>query len=445
MAARLTRGSVSALVLSLALTACGGSDASVAQRLPGKGNCESFDELRQPFFGETHVHTTLSLDANTQGTRLSPDDAYGFARGETIGIQPYDEDGNSLRSLTIDAPLDFVMVSDHAEFFGTLAICNDPEREGYDQPECELYRDDPQAAYLPLNAYTGFPEPLVRYPELCGDAGVACIEAGMDVWAGVQQSAEAAYDRTASCEFTTFVGYEWTGSPAAKNLHRNVMFANATVPDLAVSYLDEPYVEGLWGVLRSLCLDPDDGCDVLTIPHNSNLSDGRYFENQMEDGNPFDEAYAAERNAMEPIFEIYQHKGDSECLPRTPIADELCGFEKVPFNNLADANFEIPSVPVPTDFVRAALGEGMRFEAELGANPFEYGFISSTDTHLAAPGAVSETNYPGRPSRCLGRRELARGDLRSDAQSRNLWHQRAADRSAILRWLELSGGPVRFD
>ncbi|MDH3818872.1 MAG: DUF3604 domain-containing protein [Myxococcales bacterium] len=395
MAARLTRGSVSALVLSLALTACGGSDASVAQRLPGKGNCESFDELRQPFFGETHVHTTLSLDANTQGTRLSPDDAYGFARGETIGIQPYDEDGNSLRSLTIDAPLDFVMVSDHAEFFGTLAICNDPEREGYDQPECELYRDDPQAAYLPLNAYTGFPEPLVRYPELCGDAGVACIEAGMDVWAGVQQSAEAAYDRTASCEFTTFVGYEWTGSPAAKNLHRNVMFANATVPDLAVSYLDEPYVEGLWGVLRSLCLDPDDGCDVLTIPHNSNLSDGRYFENQMEDGNPFDEAYAAERNAMEPIFEIYQHKGDSECLPGTPIADELCGFEKVPFNNLADANFEIPSVPVPTDFVRAALGEGMRFEAELGANPFEYGFISSTDTHLAAPGAVSETNYPG--------------------------------------------------
>jgi len=395
MAARLTRGSVSALVLSLALTACSGSDASVAQRLPGKGNCDSFDELRQPFFGETHVHTTLSLDANTQGTRLSPDDAYGFARGETIGIQPYDEDGNSLRSLTIDAPLDFVMVSDHAEFFGTLAICNDPEREGYDQPECELYRDDPQAAYLPLNAYTGFPEPLVRYPELCGDAGVACIEAGMDVWAGVQQSAEAAYDRTASCEFTTFVGYEWTGSPAAKNLHRNVMFANATVPDLAVSYLDEPYVEGLWGVLRSLCLDPDDGCDVLTIPHNSNLSDGRYFENQMEDGNPFDEAYAAERNAMEPIFEIYQHKGDSECLPGTPIADELCGFEKVPFNNLADANFEIPSVPVPTDFVRAALGEGMRFEAELGANPFEYGFISSTDTHLAAPGAVSETNYPG--------------------------------------------------
>jgi hypothetical protein len=395
MAERLTRGSVSALVLSLALTACSGSDASVAQRLPGKGNCDSFDELRQPFFGETHVHTTLSLDANTQGTRLSPDDAYGFARGETIGIQPYDEDGNSLRSLTIDAPLDFVMVSDHAEFFGTLAICNDPEREGYDQPECELYRDDPQAAYLPLNAYTGFPEPLVRYPELCGDAGVACIEAGMDVWAGVQQSAEAAYDRTASCEFTTFVGYEWTGSPAAKNLHRNVMFANATVPDLAVSYLDEPYVEGLWGVLRSLCLDPDDGCDVLTIPHNSNLSDGRYFENQMEDGNPFDEAYAAERNAMEPIFEIYQHKGDSECLPRTPIADELCGFEKVPFNNLADANFEIPSVPVPTDFVRAALGEGMRFEAELGANPFEYGFISSTDTHLAAPGAVSETNYPG--------------------------------------------------
>jgi hypothetical protein len=290
--------------------------------------------LRQPFFGETHVHTKLSLDASTQGTRLSPDDAYAFARGETIGIQPYDEEGNATRSLTIDAPLDFVMVSDHAEFFGTLAVCNDPELEGYDHPECQLLRDDPEGAFLPLNTYAGFPQPFARYPDLCGDGGASCIEAGADVWAGVQESAEAAYDRSAGCQFTTFIGYDWTGSPAANNLHRNVMFANATVPDVAVNYFDQPYVEGLWSELRSLCSDTDDGCDVLTIPHNSNLSQGRYFENQMRDGNPFDRDYVAERNAMEPLIELYQHKGDSECLPGTPIADELCGFEKIPFNNV---------------------------------------------------------------------------------------------------------------
>jgi hypothetical protein len=243
--------------------------------------------LRQPFFGETHVHTKLSLDASTQGTRLSPDDAYAFARGETIGIQPYDEEGNATRSPTIDAPLDFVMVSDHAEFFGTLAVCSDPELEGYDHPECQLLRDDPQAAFIPLNIYAGFSQESARYPDLCGETGAECIEAGADVWAGVQESAEAAYDRSAGCQFTTFIGYEWTGSPAANNLHRNVMFANAnaTVPDVAVNYFDQPYVEGLWSELRSRCSDTDDGCDVLTIPRNSNLSQGRYFENQMRDGN----------------------------------------------------------------------------------------------------------------------------------------------------------------
>ena len=257
--------------------------------------------MRQPFFGETHVHTKLSLDASTQGTRLSPDDAYAFARGETIGIQPYDEEGNATRSLTIDAPLDFVMVSDHAEFFGTLAICSDPEREEYDDPECQLLRDDPEVAFFALNVRLGLPEPIAAYPELCGDAGALCIEAGADVWAGVQQSAEAAYDRSASCEFTTFIGYEWTGSPGTKNLHRNVMFANAVVPEVAVNYFDQPY----------------------------------------------DEGYVAARNAMEPLFELYQHKGDSECLPGTAIADELCGFEKVPFNNLADAALDGFSPPVP--------------------------------------------------------------------------------------------------
>ena len=383
------------IIASLLLTACSGSDSPPAQRPPGKGNCDSFDELRQPFFGETHVHTKLSLDASTQGTRLSPDDAYAFARGETIGIQPYDEEGNATRSLTIDAPLDFVMVSDHAEFFGTLAICADPEREEYDDPECQLLRDDPEVAFFALNVRLGFPESIAAYPELCGDAGALCIEAGADVWAGVQQSAEAAYDRSASCEFTTFIGYEWTGSPGTKNLHRNVMFANAAVPEVAVNYFDQPYVEGLWRELRSLCSDADDGCDVLTIAHNSNLSIGSYFQDQMEDGNPFDEAYVAARNAMEPLFELYQHKGDSECLPGTAIADELCGFEKVPFNNLQDATYDGFSLPVPADFVRSALGEGMRFEAELGANPFEYGFIAGTDTHIAASGAASETNFPG--------------------------------------------------
>jgi hypothetical protein len=390
---------------ALALFGCTSDDQSPTSP-PGKGACDSFDALRQPFFGETHVHTDRSLDANMQGTRLTQNDAYAFARGATIGIQPYDEEGNSLRSLTIDAPLDFVMLSDHAESLGTIRTCEDPEQEGYDHEQCVLFREDPERAFILLNVGLGLPEHSTGYPALCGDAGALCIEAGADVWAEVQQGAEAEYDRTASCEFTTFIGYEWTAGPNIKNLHRNVLFANDIVPDNVVSYFDEPYVEGLWRELHADCLDLDNGCDVLTIPHNSNLSGGRFFEDVMEDGNPLDAAYVAERNAMEPLIEIYQHKGDSECLPGDLIGDELCGFEKLPFNNLGGTTFEIFSTPVPTDFVRSALGEGMRFEAELGTNPFEYGIIAGTDTHVAAPGAVSEATFPGhggagQPNRTL--------------------------------------------
>jgi len=390
---------------SIVLAGCTSSDQSPS-RVPGKANCASFDALRQPFFGETHVHTDLSLDANTQATRLTQSDAYAFARGEAIGIQPYDDEGNSLRSLTIDAPLDFVMLSDHAEYLGMIRVCEDPERDGYDHPDCQLFRDDPESAFFTLNFPLGESEELTGHLELCGDGAARCLEAGLDVWAEVQEGADAAYDRSPSCEFTTFIGYEWTAGPLARNLHRNVMFANATVPNDVVSYFDEPYVEGLWRALRADCLDQNDGCDVLTIPHNSNLSNGRFFEDQMENGAPLDEAYVAERNAMEPIIEIYQHKGSSECLPGDLIGDELCGFETIPFNNLAAATFESFSAPPSTDFVRAALGEGMRFEVELGTNPFEYGIIASTDTHIAAPGAVSEAGFPGhggagQPNRTL--------------------------------------------
>jgi len=393
------------VIAVLAFSGCSSGDQAPL-RPAGKGNCASFDELRQPFFGETHVHTDRSLDANTQATRLTPTDAYAFARGATIGIQPYDKEGNSLRSLTIDAPLDFVMVSDHAEYLGMIRVCEDPEREGYDQSQCEQFRGDPETAFFALNLPLGLPEDQTGQLELCGDGAARCLEAGADVWAEVQQDAEAAYDRTTSCEFTTFIGYEWTASPGAQNLHRNVMFANATVPDNVVSYFDEPYVEGLWRALRADCVNLDNGCDVLTIPHNSNLSNSRYFEDKMEDGNPFDEAYVAERHAMEPIIEIYQHKGDSECLDGDLIGDELCGFETLPFNNLFSTTFEVFSTPMPSDFVRSALGEGMRFEAELGTNPFEHGIIAGTDTHLAAPGAVSESNFPGhggagQPNRTL--------------------------------------------
>jgi hypothetical protein len=115
----------------------------------------------------------------------------------------------------------------------------------------------------------------------------------------------------------------------------------------------------------------------------------------MKDGRPFDASYAQARHDLEPVIELFQHKGASECLPGQTISDELCGFEVIPYPTLANTNLQILGDPRPQDFVRGAFGEGMKLEEELGVNPFQHGFISSTDTHIAAPGFDAENNFKG--------------------------------------------------
>lgn len=368
-------------------------------RVEKLGRCAGFNPEREPFFGDTHVHTRLSLDANLQGNRLAPIDAYRFARGEEIGIQPYSQNGEPMRHLRISRPLDFVALSDHAEFLGLVQSCTDPKARGYDTPTCREYRDNPDAAFVPLNSRLAAPLGSAKAPAHCAPESGGCRDAELSAWREVQDAAEAAYDRTDACAFTSFVAYEWSGSPGTKNLHRNVIFRNHSVPELPASYFSAGNAEALWEALRRDCLDPDAGCDVLTIPHNSNLSAGLMFEGVTRTGEPFNEDYAKNRAAFEPLVEIFQHKGDSECLPgspATPASDELCTFEKLPYANLATANLGGPAqAPAPKDFVRDAVGAGMLLGKSLGTNPFAYGFIASTDTHLGVPGAVEESTFPG--------------------------------------------------
>ncbi len=404
----MARNFLSALLASclLSMVACSsnGSGTGGSGGDDPFGRCADFDPLRQVYWGETHVHTELSFDANMQGTRTTQADAYAFARGESIPLQPYEEDGTPTRMAEIDRPLDWVMLSDHAEFFGTLKVFNDPESLGYDSRQCVDYRAaqefdaDPQDVtfiFVEINGLTAFEPEDAGYPELCGPDDSYCLDAGMDVWAEVIAQAESAYDRSDNCEFTTFPGYEWSGGPMAKNLHRNVMFKNGNVTELPYSYFDEPYAEGLWARLQEECIDAGDDCDVLTIPHNTNLSEGIYFENEMADGTPFTPEYAAARSAMEPVIEIYQHKGASECLPGELISDELCGFETIPFSNLATTNQNRITEPDPKGFLRYAYGEGMKLEASLGTNPFQYGISAATDTHISAPGFAAEDDFKG--------------------------------------------------
>ncbi|MCA9519087.1 MAG: DUF3604 domain-containing protein, partial [Myxococcales bacterium] len=349
------------------------------------------------FFGDTHVHSSFSMDANSMGnTRLTPADAYRFARGEEVGLQPFGPDGAPLRHLRLARPLDFAAVTDHAEFLGVLDGCLTEGSDVYDDEACATVRDDPATAFYTVNIFLAAAPEDAALPPLCGDDGAGCAEPTRGVWQEIRDAADAAYDRTAACAFTTLVGYEWSSNPSTFNLHRNVLFRSDVVPDAPIGYFDAPWPDALWAALRRDCRDAGTGCDVLAIPHNPNLSNGLMFAAVGKDGAPIDAAYAAAQGDMEPLVEIMQHKGDSECLPGgVNASDELCGFEKVPYRNLGQAQANLPAEPQAVDYVRSALLEGLGLQVKLGVNPFAFGIIASTDTHLGTPGAVAEAGYPG--------------------------------------------------
>jgi hypothetical protein len=369
--------------------------AAAFERTEEREPCVGVSDLRQPFFGDLHVHTALSLDAATQLTRLRPRDAYRFARGEEMGIQPYDEKGVPLRRVKLDRPLDFAVVTDHSELFGELHVCENPGLPGHDSPACMIYRRWPRLAFFILNGRVSEGPGATRF-SYCGEGGTGCLEAARVPWREIQDAAEEAYDRTSACRFTTFVGYEWTGAPDSRNLHRNVIFRNDAVPPLPISALDATVASELWRELKSQCKAGLDGCDVLAIPHNSNLSGGLMFQDREETDVPFTSSYAALRAESEPLVEVLQHKGSSECRTGVATEDELCAFEQLPYDRFGGKyTATMQHAPGPTNFVRSALGSGLLLEERLGTNPFKLGMVASTDTHLGASGYVDEKNHVG--------------------------------------------------
>ena len=295
------------------------------------GRCLGYSSLKNAYFGDLHIHTAYSVDAYNFGTRTDAVRSYAFARGQPLPLA----DGSS--SATHDRPLDFAAVTDHAENIGKS----------------------------PAGMFTG-----------------TAVEKKKTAWDRQKQAAEDAYDQTSACRFTSLIGYEWTGRVYAPDglrvgLHRNVIFRGAGVPPLPVSSLDQPTPEGLWSALTTTCLQAGNGCNVLAIPHSSNLSRGMMF-----DVEGITDAAAAFRARLEPLAEVFQHKGNSE-------AREGGGTYK------------------PGSFVRNALEAGLRAEQRMGVNPLKLGIIASTDTHSSAAGMTEEYNWSGH---------LGRGDL--DPQDR---------------------------
>lgn len=341
---------------------------------------------RQVLWGDTHVHTALSFDAWAYETSAGPEDAWDYAQGGTLDYG-YGE-------LALDRPLDFAVLTDHAEYLAEIPACTDPSSPGYEAETCVTYREAATSTKVQLfGIKMSMPDPD-RFEDIC--ALVDCESAAEATWQRVQDAAEDAYDRTETCGFTSFVGYEWSGTTNVANLHRNVIFRNWKVPH-PTTYFDVQTGAELWDALERDCLDGIDGCDVLAIPHNGNTSNGTLFlfEGDAED--------AQRRAAFEPLVEVYQHKGDSECRPGFFGADEECRFEKVRLDDDVDdcgdgtgtGGLTYAGCQADRDFLRGTLAYGLEKNAEIGANPFPLGVIASTDTHSGTPGRVDEATYLG--------------------------------------------------
>jgi len=331
---------------------------------------------RNVYFGAVHVHTGYSFDALTNGTRTKPQDAYSWAMGKEI------TNSGVGGKIQIQTPLDFYMVSDHAEFMGVFNQMSNPDSplsktelaRGVTSPDTNVRMQTFAGILRDMSA--GKTDPMLT------DAALA-----RSVWAEIVKTADANYTPG---KFTTFAGFEWTSNPRQRNLHRVIVFRDTNkLPDLVLSALDSEDPEALWKWMDDLRAR---GSALFAIPHNANASDGRMFELTRFDGKPFDAAYIKTRAANEPLYEITQIKGTSEAHPALSPTDEFANFEQWDYTLSADS--ERPTKRKGS-FARQALLDGMSQEMKGAGNPFKYGFIGDTDTHNAAA-SNEEFNYTGK-------------------------------------------------
>ena len=321
------------------------------------------------YFGDLHLHTRYSNDALAFGTERTPDDAYRYAKGE-----PVPHVGG--RRIQLDAPLDFLAVTDHAENLGILQTFLDPDHPYRDHEIVRWANSRDRETRLQAFYAWGAARRTGDNPELFDQPTV-----GREVWRTIVEAAERHYQPG---EFTTFAAYEWTVAIDRGNLHRNVIFEGTEDLPFPFSGLDSQNPEDLWDYLDT---HRQRGIDSVAIPHNMNVSDGRMFALVDFAGTPLTAAYAIQRMRNEPVVEITQAKGTSETHPVMSPNDEFADFELFPELLVADGRIG----KVPGSYVREALMNGVRLQAEAGFNPFEVGFVGATDFH-SGTSAVEEHN-----------------------------------------------------
>ncbi|MBK7250230.1 MAG: DUF3604 domain-containing protein [Gammaproteobacteria bacterium] len=316
---------------------------------------------RRALFGELHLHTSLSFDADGfTEARTDPDLAYRFARGEAVEYL-----GRKVRR---DRPLDFMAVTDHAEFMGFLNQLDDSDSVLSKSAFGRQYQDD-RRSQRDLGAFSANLLRALANPVVSTE-----LQAARAVHSAWQRTIDAANANYRPGTFTTFIGYEWTSHPESRyNLHRNVIFHGGTAPP-PFTASDSLRPEDLWSYLEG---NRARGVEALAIPHNGNASDGHMFAWVDSDGRAIDGEYARRRAANEPLNEIVQGKGQSETMPALSPSDEFAGFEVM---DRLVPRLDLKGSP-PGSYVRDALGRGLLIAQRTGTNPFKLGAVGGSDFH----------------------------------------------------------------
>ncbi|MBC8071062.1 MAG: DUF3604 domain-containing protein, partial [Deltaproteobacteria bacterium] len=376
---------------------------------------------KNAYFGDLHVHTNYSFDAYFFNELNGPVEAYAFAKGGTAGLPCGDTPDEACRTTALDAPLDFAAVTDHAEFLGFAQLCGVDGEAAQNPVLCEVAGNYIRDNIANIVGGAAVPQGLI-------DALDGMLDPA-DSW---QRLIQAATDANDPCTFTSLVAYEHSAQPDGAMLHRNVVFRGTELPTEPVSSFE---AVDEWQLFNSLDQQCPHGvgkdCDYITIPHNSNLSDGRMFQSApLVQGEPATQAEIEQRSRADVLVEIMQHKGQSECGLGYANAlgaeeDVACSFERVKPLCESDSQYcraecDTPAVEgapgVPEDctdhldMVRDALAQGLALQSDYsGVNPFKLGFAGATDTHNGTPGNTREDTFLGHggvlddePSELLG-------------------------------------------
>ncbi len=339
----------------------------------------------RPYFGDTHLHTALSLDARAFGNVLEPEAAYRFARGEEVTTST----GQNAR---LSRPLDFLVVADHSEAMGTMveiakgnpAFLNDPVTKRWS----EMIKKGGDSGLAAAQ------EIIIALSENKLPAVMLDKTVGRTIWQSTNAMAER-YNEPG--RFTALLGYEWTSNKSGNNLHRVVIFRDGKAKIdqlLPFSSLDSENPADLWTALAGY--EQKLGVKVLAIAHNGNLSNGRMFGLVDFNGAALTRSYAETRSRLEPLYEVTQIKGDGEAHKFLSPNDELAGYEIWDKGNLNLSEKKTPEM-LQYEYARQGLKIGLKLEQQLGVNPFKFGMIGSTDSHTSLSTA-DEDNFFGKHS-----------------------------------------------